>query len=114
MNARMPDSEFHIPHSVGPSTVTISRCGAGEVGDVVRYIDEYWERGHVLATCPALFDWQHRDDDGQGYSFVVARSRGSGEVVGILGYISTRRFDAGENGGASTALPILPGCHCLS
>ena len=94
MSARIPHSEFQIPNCDGPSTVTISRCRAGEVGDVVRFIDAYWERGHVLATCSALLDWQHRDDDGQGYSFVVARRRGTGEVLGILGYIPTRRFDA--------------------
>jgi hypothetical protein len=37
-----------------------------------------------------LLDWQHRGPDGD-YSFMVARR--DGEVVGIAGYIATRRFD---------------------
>ena len=90
MSARIPNSEFHIPHS----TVAIGRCRADEIDDVVRFIDEHWERGHMLATCPALLDWQHRDGDGRGYSFIVARRRSGGAVLGILGYIPTRRFDA--------------------
>jgi hypothetical protein len=73
--------------------VSISRCGSGDIDDVVRFIDTYWESGHALATCRPLLDWQHREPDGRGYSFVVARRPHDGAVLGILGYIPTRRFD---------------------
>jgi hypothetical protein len=74
--------------------VSISRCDAGDIDDVVRFIDTYWESGHALATCRPLLDWQYRDPDGRGYAFVVARRPHDGAVLGILGYIPTRRFDA--------------------
>jgi len=73
--------------------LTIGRCGPEgivDIEDVVRFIDDHWQRGHALVKSRTLLDWQHRNPDG-GYSFVVARQNGA--VIGILGYISTRRFD---------------------
>jgi hypothetical protein len=70
--------------------VTIGRCGPEGIDEVVRFIDDHWKRGHALVTSRTLLDWQHRNPGG-GYSFVVARRNGA--VIGILGYISTMRFD---------------------
>ncbi|PYR39755.1 MAG: hypothetical protein DMF93_13075 [Acidobacteria bacterium] len=70
--------------------VTIDRCAEREIGDVVRFLDEYWERGHALVVNRRLLDWQYRNPDGS-YSFIVARA--GGEVAGLLGYICTRRYD---------------------
>src|SRR5919198_408743 len=70
--------------------VTIDRCRDADVDDVVRFIDRHWERGHALVASRRLLEWQHRAPGG-GYSFIVARR--NGDIVGILGYISTRRFD---------------------
>ena len=75
----------------GRVSVTIARCAEADVADVVRFLDEEWKRGHVLVTSRALLDWQYRNADGS-YSFLVARQ--SGEVVGLVGYIATRRYDA--------------------
>jgi len=77
--------------------VTIERCAERDIGDVVRFLDEHWQRGHALVASRRLLDWQHRNPDGS-YSFVVARVDGA--CAGILGYIPTRRFDpalAGDN-----------------
>jgi hypothetical protein len=73
--------------------VSITRCGAEDIDDVIRFIDEQWKPGHVLGAWRPLLDWQHRDPDGRGYSFVVARRRRDAAVLGIIGYIPTRRFD---------------------
>jgi len=74
--------------------VTIGRCEAAEIVDVMQFIDDHWAHGHVLATCRPLLDWQHREADGT-YSIIVARRDGDRAVLGILGYIPTRRYDAG-------------------
>ena len=74
------------------SSWTIGRCEPSEIADVLRFIDTHWARGHVLVTCRALLDWQHREMSG-AYSFIVARRRDDRSVLGILGYIPTRRFD---------------------
>jgi hypothetical protein len=73
--------------------VSITRCDREDIDDVVRFIDTYWESGHALATCRALLDWQHRDAGGEGYSFIIARRPQDRSVLGMLGYIPTRRFD---------------------
>src|SRR5919198_440978 len=70
--------------------VTITRCRRDDVDELVRFIDAHWARGHALVASRRLLDWQHRTTDG-GYSFTLAR-RGR-EIVGMLGFISTRRFD---------------------
>jgi hypothetical protein len=72
----------------------IYRCKAEDIEDVSRFIDEYWKPGHVLTRCRPLLDWQHKDADGDGYAFVLARRQHDGAVLGILGYLATRRFDA--------------------
>ena len=64
------------------------------------FIDEHWERGHVLATDRALLDWQHRDGD--EYAFFGAWQQGV--PVGVLGYIPTRRFDAALTGSSSNVI----------
>ena len=76
------------------SSWTIGRCEPSEIADVLRFIDEHWARGHVLVTCRALLDWQHREVNG-AYSFIVARRGDDRAVLGILGFIPTRRFDPG-------------------
>ena len=72
---------------------SIYRCRAEDIEDVIRFLDQYWKAGHVLTTCRPLLDWQHRDADGGGYSFVLARRHHDAAVLGILGYVATRRFD---------------------
>jgi len=54
------------------------------------FIDSHWHKGHVLATCKSLMDWQHGSPDGS-YDYLVAKV--GGKVWGVLGYITTRRFD---------------------
>jgi hypothetical protein len=75
-------------------TVSISRCVHSDVDDVRRFIDEHWKHDHVLATSRELFDWQYRDRDGAGYALFLARRNSDAAVIGLLGYIPTRRFDA--------------------
>lgn len=71
-------------------TLTVSRCAERDVDDLVQFIDEEWEGGHVLVRSRALLDWQYRNGDGS-YSFVLARH--DGRLVGMLGYIATKRYD---------------------
>jgi hypothetical protein len=82
-------------------SVTIARCTAADIEPVVRFIDDEWKRGHVLVTCRPLLEWQYRNPDGT-YSFILAR-RGD-EIVGLLGYITTVRYDETLASGATVWL----------
>ena len=74
-------------------TIEIRRCVAADVPEVMRFVDEHWARGHVLATSRALFDWQYRSRHRDGYNVFLAVAD-DGCVVGMLGYISTASFGA--------------------
>jgi GNAT superfamily N-acetyltransferase len=70
--------------------ITISRCQADEVGDLRRFIDEYWRRGHILARDEALLRWQYdprrgRQADWPGPTVLVAKE--DRRIVGMLGLI---------------------------
>src|SRR3954469_13773883 len=73
--------------------VSILRCGERDIDDVIGFIRERWKRDHILAADRELLDWQYRATHGDGYSFIVARRNHDGAVLGILGYISTSRYD---------------------
>ncbi len=63
-----------------------------DVESLMTFIDEHWSAGHVLATSRKLLDWQHGGTDGRDYDYVVA-VRGD-DVLGILGFILTSRYDS--------------------
>jgi hypothetical protein len=68
--------------------VSIARCGAADIDDLIRFIEVQWKPGHILVKDRRLLDWQYRDSDGGGYSFVLARRRRDFTLLGILGYIN--------------------------
>jgi len=71
--------------------ITIERCGEDDVEDLMGFIDTHWKRGHILGQNRALLDWQHKCDDGT-YNYLLARR--DGDLLGVLGYIPTTRYDA--------------------
>lgn len=72
---------------------TLGLCRADDLPDLLRFLDEHWKRGHAFTICGPLLDWQHREADGDTYSFVLARRERDRELIGILGFLPTRRFD---------------------
>ncbi len=71
----------------------ISVCRAEEIDDVIDYIDTYWKRGHALVKSKELMDWQHYNPAAGTYNFVIARSKETGEIHAIEGFIPTSQFD---------------------
>jgi hypothetical protein len=73
--------------------VTLGLCHAGDVADLLLFLDRHWKRGHAFTVCRELLDWQHLEADGVTYSFVLARRDADRELMAILGFLPTRRFD---------------------
>jgi len=74
--------------------ITIRRCLAADVPEVVGFLDAHWKPGHIFTTNRSLFDWQYASPDRPGeYSMAIARQDATGALVGLLGYLPTRRFD---------------------
>ena len=77
------------------ATVTIRRCLAEDVDDVLAFIDAHWKPGHIFTRHRGLFDWQHALHDRPGeYSIAIARRTADRTLLGILGYVPTRQFDS--------------------
>src|ERR1700692_1134387 len=72
--------------------VEIRQCEVTDVESVMRFIHQHWAPSHVLSIDRVLFDWQYRDrTDPTRYNFLLAW-RG-GDLLGVLGYVSTAAFD---------------------
>jgi hypothetical protein len=73
------------------TAITIERCKALDLHEVMSFIDEHWSRGHVLAHDRELMMWQHGDPaDTEHLNWLLAR-KGS-EILGIIGYIPMRIY----------------------
>jgi hypothetical protein len=81
--------------------IRIRRCQPSDVPDVLTFLDRHWKTRHVFTADRELFDWQYARPDRPGeYAIALAHDESTGDLVAMLGYLSTRRFDpalAGNN-----------------
>jgi hypothetical protein len=80
------------------AAIDVRRCRHDEITLVMDFIHRHWHAGHALAVSRELMNWQHGAADGS-YDYLIA-VRGPTEIIGVLGYIVSRRFDsalAGRN-----------------
>ena len=71
--------------------VRLAFCGLDEVDALTAFLRDHWDREHVLVTDRRVLDWQHRDEARGRYDVLMAWD--GDEVVGILGFIPTSRYD---------------------
>ena len=57
-----------------------------DVGIVIKFIDEHWKPGHILARDRELFEYMYLEKDGR-LNFVIAFDPQSDELIAILGFI---------------------------
>lgn len=74
------------------SMYSFSLCQGAEIDDVVRFIDCYWKKGHILVKSRKLLDWQYKNLDNT-YNFIIARNKSTAEIHAIEGFIPTTQFD---------------------
>lgn len=68
-------------------------CEIFEIEDVIDFIDKYWKKNHILTKSKVLLDWQYYDKKNQRYNFVIARSKKTDEIHGIIGFIISSIYD---------------------
>ena len=64
-----------------------------DIDDIMKYIDQCWKKGHILAKNRDLFEYEFCD--GEEVHFLLAIDRNTGEIEGLDGYYytSSRRRD---------------------
>lgn len=73
---------------------SISLCREDEIDDVVEFIDTYWKKGHAIVASKELLDWQYYNLNDHTYNFIIARSKETGDIHAIEGFIPTSQFDS--------------------
>lgn len=69
-------------------------CQVNEINELVAFIDRYWKKNHIFVLSRKLLDWQHYDVINERYNFVIAKSKKTGEIDSILGFVPTYQFDS--------------------
>ena len=77
---------------MAPSHV-VSYCEDRHVPQVMTFIDQYFRAGHPLARRRDLFDWQYGNGAGVPYNVAIVVDPSSSEILGMLGFIDSRRYD---------------------
>jgi hypothetical protein len=72
-------------------SVDLHLCRPDEVGLLTRFLHEHWAADHVLSWHRPLLDFQH--GSASGYNFVLARRTIDGELLAVLGFITTALYD---------------------
>lgn len=75
------------------SNYVIKLCTPSELEQLMSFIHEYWQEDHILSKSKKLVKWQYHNPLEDHYNFVLTKARDDNEIIGILGYIPTYRFD---------------------
>ena len=69
-------------------------CRKDEIEQVISFIDIYWKKGHILTKSRELMDWQYYNKKEENYNFVIAISRKTREIHGLIGFIMSDTYDS--------------------
>lgn len=72
----------------------IKICEKEDIDDLMLFINDYWQENHILSKDEDLLKWQYYNEIKNRFNFVLAKEKTSKEIIGILGYIPTYKFDA--------------------
>lgn len=72
--------------------IRLEFCGLDEADELMAFIRNHWSPNHALSRSRRLLDWQHRDEAAGRYNVLLARTD-SGEIVGMIGFIPSSRYD---------------------
>jgi hypothetical protein len=72
--------------------LTLSFATLQEAPAIRQFIDEHWQRSHVLSMSGELLRWAHLDPARGRLNFACGKL--NGDLVGILGFIPISHFDS--------------------
>lgn len=77
--------------------IIIRQARKADLDRIVDYLRDYWRVDHVFVQSPELLVWQHQDpDDDELLNYALAEriEDEQSELLGLLGFMPFRRFDA--------------------
>ncbi len=77
---------------------TIRFAKKSDIDKIMKFIDEFWKKGHILSRDKVLFEWQYGNND--GFNIVIGLDKYD-NIQGILGYIT---YDSSDNKDIALAL----------
>ena len=69
--------------------INIDFCNRNEITEVQKFINEHWEKDHILANNIILLKWLYKNKE--GYNFIIAKK--NDVIIGLLGFIKNSHFD---------------------
>jgi len=72
---------------------TIRTCDLSDIQYMMKFIDKWWAKGHILSVSKKLIDWQYYNQRWDRYNFIYAIDNKNNQILGIIGYIPTYIFD---------------------
>ena len=72
--------------------LTLGFATSQDIPAIRQFIDEHWQRLHVLSMSGELLRWAHLDSARGRLNFACGKL--NGDLVGILGFIPTSHFDS--------------------
>ena len=67
----------------------VEKCKISDKELLVSYIDQFWQKNHILVKNQDLLDWQHLNNS--FYNFYVFKNQE--KICGIIGFIPTSQYD---------------------
>ena len=89
---RLVDTYLKIKH-IYEKNYDVHICRKEEIEEVILFINEYWQKDHILTKSRELLNWQHYDKKNERYNFVIAKSRKNNEIHGLIGFIISNIYD---------------------
>lgn len=71
--------------------ITIRRAEMDDIPNIMRFIDEHWKKGHILARDREFFEWQFVDDE--EVNVYIGVDVENGVIYGMEGTIRYNRTD---------------------
>lgn len=66
---------------------SIRLANKDDIVDIMRFINAYWKKNHIISTNRDLFEYEFLD--GENVNFVIAKRRETDEIEGVFGFLYT-------------------------
>lgn len=71
--------------------VRVKKAEVNDIQRIMSFIDEHWQKDHIMAVDRTMFEFQHLDGDDVHY--LICENTDNGDIYGAMGYIAMSSYD---------------------